>query len=121
MLDEVNNDDTFIKCITTGDETWVYEFDMQTKQQASEQRAANEPRTKKIRQTQSKNKVLLTVLMDYYYGGVVHSEFLPTGQTVNKEYYLVAMRRLREAIRKKEQIYGQTTVGFYTMIYFLLF
>ena len=28
-------------------------------------------------------------------------EFLPTGQTVNKEYYLSVMRRLREAMRKK--------------------
>ena len=32
---------------------------------------------------------------------VVHYEFLPPGQTVNKEYYLSVMRRLREAIRKK--------------------
>jgi len=31
----------------------------------------------------------------------VHSKFLPTGLTVNKEYYLSVMRRLREAIRLK--------------------
>lgn len=39
------------------------------------------------------------VFMDY--NGVVHHEFLPEGQTVNKEYYLGVMRRLREAIRRK--------------------
>lgn len=33
--------------------------------------------------------------------GVVHHEFLPQGRTVNKEYYLEVMRRLREAIRQK--------------------
>lgn len=43
---------------------------------------------------------MLTVFFDYR--GVVHSEFLPTGQTVNKEYYLSVMRRLREAIREKK-------------------
>jgi len=35
------------------------------------------------------------------YRCVVHSEFLPEGQTVNKEYYLSIMRRLREKIRRK--------------------
>ena len=32
---------------------------------------------------------------------VVHHEFLPQGRTVNKEYYLEVMRRLRENIRQK--------------------
>jgi len=44
-------------------------------------------------------KVMLTVFFDYR--GVVHYEFLPPGQTVNKEYYLSVVQRLREAIRKK--------------------
>ena len=42
---------------------------------------------------------MLTVSFDFH--GVVHQEFLPQGRTVNKEYYLEVMRRLREAIRKK--------------------
>jgi len=46
------------------------------------------------------------------------SQILPKGQTVNKEYYLGVMRRLREANKfaKKERICGQTTRGFCTMI-----
>ena len=42
---------------------------------------------------------MLTVFMDYR--GVVQHEFLSEGQTVNKEYYLGGMRRLRESIRQK--------------------
>jgi len=42
---------------------------------------------------------MLTVFFDYR--GVVHYEFLVPSQTVNKEYYLSVMQRLREAIRKK--------------------
>ena len=54
---------------------------------------------KKPRQSRSKIKVMLTVFFNYR--GVVHYEFLPPGQTVNKEYYLSVMRRLCEAIRLK--------------------
>ncbi len=42
---------------------------------------------------------MLTVFFDYR--AVVHSEFLPEGLTVNKEYYLSFMRRWREQIRRK--------------------
>ena len=42
---------------------------------------------------------MLTVFFDSE--GVVHYEFLPQGRTVNKEYYLEVMQRLREAVRKK--------------------
>ena len=38
------------------------------------------------RQAQSNVKVMLTVFFDF--NGIVHHEFLPRGQTVNKEYYL---------------------------------
>lgn len=76
--------------------------------------APNEARLKKSRRFQSKKKAMLTVFMDH--NGIVHHEFLPEGQTVNKEYYLGVMRRLREAIRQKRKVCGQTTRGFCTMI-----
>ena len=72
---------------------------MQTSQQASEWRLPTKSKQKKPRQSRSKIKVMLTVFFDYR--GVVHSEFLPEGQTVNKEYYLSVMKRLREQIRRK--------------------
>ena len=37
------------------------------------------------------------------YNGIVHHEFLPEGQTVNKEYYLSVMKCLREAVRQKRK------------------
>ncbi|KAL7726506.1 hypothetical protein ACLKA6_001128 [Drosophila palustris] len=99
MLERVSSDPTFIERIITGDETWVFEYDMQTSQQSSEWRAKNEPKPKKPRKIKSKIKVMLTVFFDIR--GVVHSQFLPEGQTVNKEYYLGVMRRLRENVRRK--------------------
>ena len=42
---------------------------------------------------------MMTVFFDFR--DVVHYEFLPPRPTVNKEYYLSVIRRLREAIRRK--------------------
>ena len=41
---------------------------------------------KRLHQSCSKIKVMLTVFFDYL--GVVHYDFLPIGQTVNKKYDL---------------------------------
>ncbi|XP_011631491.1 histone-lysine N-methyltransferase SETMAR-like [Pogonomyrmex barbatus] len=88
-----------MKRMITGDETWIYAYDPETTDQSSEYRAKGEARPKRSCQSRSKIKVLLTVFFDYH--GVVHYEFLPPGQIVNKEYYLSVMRHLREVIRFK--------------------
>ena len=88
-----------LKRVITGDELWVYGYDVETKAQSSQQMHTESPRPKKVRQIRSNVKVLITVFFDYH--GVVHQEFLPKGRTVNKEYYIEVMRLLREAIRKK--------------------
>ncbi|UYV63726.1 hypothetical protein LAZ67_2005445, partial [Cordylochernes scorpioides] len=99
MLDSVRDDPNFLQNIITGDEAWVYGYDVEAKAQSSQWKLPHEPRPKKARQVRSNVKVLLTVFFDCR--GVVHHEFLPQGRTVNKEYYLQVMRNLREAIRQK--------------------
>jgi len=32
---------------------------------------------------------------------IIHHEFVPRGQTVNKEFYVAVLKRLREAVRRK--------------------
>ncbi|UYV83278.1 hypothetical protein LAZ67_23000391 [Cordylochernes scorpioides] len=83
MLDSVRDDPNLLQRVITGDEAWVYGYDVETKAQSSQWKLPHEPRPIKARQ------------------GVVHHEFLPQGRTVNKEYYLQVMRNLREAIRQK--------------------
>ena len=36
----------------------------------------------------------------FYWKGIVHHEIVPRGETVNKEFYLKAKKRLREAVRR---------------------
>jgi len=100
LLDRANDDDNFLKSIITGDETWVYGYDVETKVQSLQWVSKMSPRPKKSRQVHSHVKVMLTVFFDSE--GVVHYEFLPQGWTVNKEYYLEVMQRLPEAVRKKK-------------------
>ena len=52
--------------------------------------------------TWNDNKVReLATLCSFYIRGIVHYEFVPTGQTVNQVYYLEVLNRLREKVRRK--------------------
>ena len=49
----------FHKNTVTGDESWVYRYDPETKQQSSQWKGPTSPRPKKGRQVRSKTKVML--------------------------------------------------------------
>ncbi|UYV84416.1 hypothetical protein LAZ67_X002056 [Cordylochernes scorpioides] len=99
MLDSVRDNPNLLQRVITGDEAWVYGYDVETKVQSSQWKLPHEPRPKKACQVRSNVKVLLTVFFDCR--GVVHHEFLLQGRTVKREYYLQIMRNLCEAIRQK--------------------
>ena len=84
----------------TGDESWCYGYDPETKQQSSQWKSPGSPRPKKVRQVKSNVKTMLICFFDCR--GVVHAEFVPRGQTVNQKLYLQVLKRLRETIRKKK-------------------
>ena len=94
-----NHDPDLFKMIITGDESWVYGYDIETKAQSFHWKRPNDPSSKKACQVRSNVKILPTVFFDC--NGMVYHKFLPQGLTVNKEYYLVVICRLREAIRHK--------------------
>ena len=56
------------------------------------------PRPKKIRQVRSNVKKMLNCFFDIQ--GIVHREFVPRGQTVNQEFYLEILKRVRERLRR---------------------
>jgi len=53
----------------------------------------------KARMTRSKVKVLLVVFYDRK--DIVHHEFVPRGQMVNKQLYQEVFARLKDAVRRK--------------------
>jgi len=52
------------------------------------------PMTKKFHWSKSRVKTMLLTFFDIR--GIVHYEFVPTGQTVNQVYYLEVLERLHE-------------------------
>ena len=85
--------------VITGDESWVYSYAIETKAQSSYCKRSEEPRPKKARQVRENVNVSLTVFL--YCNDVVYHEFISQARTVDTEYYLEVMRRMREAIRQK--------------------
>ena len=59
-LDLANHDPEFVKTIITGDETWVYGYDPETKFQSSQRKHPESPWPKKAREVCSNLKVMLT-------------------------------------------------------------
>jgi hypothetical protein len=99
MLECANGDPEFLKTVITGDETWVYGYDSETKVHSSQWKLSSSQRPRKAQWVRSKVKVLLTVFFDYC--GIVHCSYAPEGQTINKEYYLEIIRHLCDAVRRK--------------------
>ena len=90
------NEPDFLKKVITGDESQVYGYDPERKSQLFPWKLPVSPHPKKVRQSSSKIKTMLTVFFDWE--GVVHHKYTPPGQTINKEYYLSVLRLLRDAV-----------------------
>ncbi|UYV71504.1 hypothetical protein LAZ67_8003523 [Cordylochernes scorpioides] len=99
MVKMTRPDPEWMQKIITGDETWVYQYDTETKRQSSQWIERGEPKPKKARFTKSKVNTLLVTF--FCINGLVHHEFIPFGRTINQEVYLGIMRRLRESVRLK--------------------
>jgi len=59
LLANANGNENFLKKITTGDETWVYGYDVETKMQSSQWMEKGSLPPKKARMSRSKIKVML--------------------------------------------------------------
>ena len=84
------------------DETWVRSFEPELKRQSSEWHTKNAPKPVKFRRSQNCAKMLM--IFAYDFRRVLTAHRVPTGESVNKEYYKMYIRTiLRPAIRRKRQ------------------
>jgi len=88
------DDPPFMSRVITGNESWVYGYDPETKQKSSQWYSPGSPRTKRVRQSCTATKSMLIVFFDIR---VIVLE----GQTVNAGFYCSVLRRLREDIRRR--------------------
>jgi len=95
---ELQNDPNFLSRVITGDESWCYGYDPEGKQASNQWKTPSSPRPKKIRQLRPNVKTMLICFFDIL--GIVYREFVPRGQTVNQEFYLGVLKRLRDRVRR---------------------
>ena len=82
----------FFNKIITGDGTWCFVCEPETKQHSSEWVGETSPWPKKLKFQRSHIKTMLIIF--FYSQGVVHKEFVPQGKTVNAEFYKGVMDHL---------------------------
>ena len=93
------SDPTVLDALVTCDESWIYCYDPETKRQSSQWKHVGSPRHKKARQSKSILKHLVIPFFDST--GMIYMHWVPTGQTVNKEYYVEVLREFRKRFRQK--------------------
>ena len=70
-----------------------------TKRQSSQWKYAGSPKHKKARQSKSTQQLLMILFFDNT--GMIYTHWVPTGQTVNKEYYVEVLREFSKRFRRK--------------------
>jgi len=98
LLDHLEREPEFFSRVITGDESWILEYDPETKRQSQEWHTANSPCPKKARMSKSKIKSMLICFFDSQ--GIVHKEFVPRGRTVNQTFYREVLESLRKRVAR---------------------
>ena len=83
VLEGSYEDVQFLKNIVTGDESWVYGYDPETKQQSSQWKGPSSPRPKKGRQVRSKTKVMLLAFF-FILRVLCTTSTIPTGKQLTR-------------------------------------
>jgi len=83
------------------EETWLYHYDPETKQQPMEWRNNGSPRLQKFRVQKSAGKALASRFLDQ--DGILFIDYLPKGQTINAEHYSSLLVQLKDILKEKSR------------------
>ena len=109
IIERLEDDPDLRRRVITGNESWIFEYDPETKRQSRQLKSLASPRPKKARMSKSKIKVMLIAFFDIK--GIVHFEFLPQGQTVNQYVYKEILRHLIRSVRDKRRDVREQRLG----------
>ena len=84
---------------TSCDERWIYYYIPETKRHSSQWKHFGSSRAKKARQSKFTHKLLTIPFFDST--GMIYMHWVPTRQTVNKEYYVDILREFRKRFGRK--------------------
>jgi len=89
----------FLSRLVIMDETWLYHYDLETKQHSMEWQHSGSPCPKKFRVQKSAGKVFASIFLDH--DSILLIDYLPKGQTINAEYYLSLLVQLKDILKEK--------------------
>lgn len=93
------NKPEFLRRYVTMDETWLHHFTPKSNRQSSEWTAHDEPAPKRAKTQQSAGKVMASVFWDAR--GIIFIDYLEKGRTINSDYYIALLDRLKDEIAEK--------------------
>jgi len=99
----------FLSRLLTMDETWLYHYDPETKQQSMECRHSGSPRPNNSECKNPLRKVLASIFWDQ--DGILLTDYLPKGQTINVEYYSSLLVQLKDILKEKRRGAGRSPRG----------
>ncbi|GBP71465.1 Histone-lysine N-methyltransferase SETMAR [Eumeta japonica] len=91
-----DNIDEICNRIVTVDETWVRQYDPESKQESMQWTKKGERPPKKFKVQKSASKLMATISWDSE--GVLLIDYLPKGTTMNGQYYANLLAQAREAV-----------------------
>jgi len=91
----------FLSRLVTMDETWLYHYVPETKQQSMEWRHSGSPRPKIPECKNPLEKFSSRFFWDQ--GGILHIYYLPKSQTINAEHYSSLLVQLRDISKEKRR------------------
>jgi len=100
ILQNTENNPNFLENVITCDESWVFQYDPESKRQSMHWKRPSSPKQKKAWQSKSEFKAMMIVYFDIR--GTVHMDWVPEGQTVNQVYCKEVLTDLRERVRRPE-------------------
>jgi hypothetical protein len=84
--------DNFLSTAVTGNETWIHHFEPETKRQSMKWHHMTSPQKKKYKAIPSASKIMETVF--WVCEGVILTDVLPRGQTINYDIYVETLNKV---------------------------
>lgn len=107
-LDLLNEKWNLLHTLVTRDDTWVYYYDPETKQQSSQWEHRGSPPPVKAKVQKSDKKLMMTVFWDSK--GPLLIKFLERITTINGAAYAETLKELRDAVEEKRGVKGRNWV-----------
>lgn len=106
-----HNKSEFLRRYVTMDETWIHHYTPESNRQSAEWTASDEPNPKRGKTQQSAGKVMASVFWDAH--GIIFIDYLQKGQTINSDYYIALLERLKGEITEKRPHMAKKKVLFH--------